>query len=259
MRVIINADDFGFDTPTVAATRTAILDGVITSATIMARMPGTDDALQFARSQPEGCFGAHLVFAAQTVEAPCAEPHAIASLLDERSGAFMSPGRVRVRALTGRISPGHIAAEARAQLAFLADHGLRLSHVDSHFHLHKFEVFRQAIATVLPTFGITRMRAAQNLRVGLRPWRPAWWSGRSDAARIRAHHPTTDWFVMQADGNPATWWPPHHALLTGPGNLEFGCHPGPAGSWRHVELESARHFARWCDEHGVTRIRWRDL
>ena len=257
MQVIINADDFGLDADTVAATESAIREGVVTSATLMANMAGTGRALQIARATPGVSFGVHLTFAAGSTEAPLSPPERTPSLVDEDGRHFASPHRIRLRALAGRLRAEDVATEARAQLAFVADHGVRISHVDSHYHLHKYAAIRSALQPVLRAFGIVRMRSPQNVRAGLQPWRPTWWSGPRAARRLRRAHASTDWFVMLNDGRPSRWWLRYEALLAGDGTLEFGCHPGLAPGWRLDELEAARGFAAWCDARRLRRVDWR--
>jgi predicted glycoside hydrolase/deacetylase ChbG (UPF0249 family) len=258
MRVIVNADDFGHDPDSVSATIAAMQGGALTSATLMAAMPGSAAALRFAARERAFSFGAHLTFAGKGVETALA-PRAGASTLTDADGRFASPNTVRLRALAGRIDGREVREEARAQLAFIADHGVSISHVDSHYHLHKLEPFRSALRDVLPGFGITRVRTAQNVRAGLRPWRPTWWTGARTAARLGAMFTSTDWFVMLNDGWPRQWWTACADLLAGDGTLEFGCHPGEREPWRRLERDAAVAFGQWCDERGIRRIDWRAL
>lgn len=52
-KLIINADDFGFDAHTVEWTIKGFERGALTSATIMAGMPATDLAISFAKAHPQ--------------------------------------------------------------------------------------------------------------------------------------------------------------------------------------------------------------
>ena len=66
LRLILNADDFGYDDDTVEATIECFRASALTSATIMLGMPATPGALEFARENPELDFGVHLVFTGDT-------------------------------------------------------------------------------------------------------------------------------------------------------------------------------------------------
>ena len=258
MRVIVNADDFGQDADCVNTTIAAMRAGAVTSATIMANMPGSHDALRFAREEQAFSFGVHLTFAGEHMETPLSRPAAVSTLLGI-GDCFASPNVVRLRALAGRIRLDEVINETRAQLSFVADHGVAISHVDTHNHLHKMEPFRSALRDVLPEFGIERVRTAQNVPVGLRPWRPTWWNGKRAAARLGSLFTSTDWFVMLNDGWPRDWWLDELDLLAMDGTLEFGCHPGEACAWRRLERDAAVSFAVWCDARGIERIDWRDV
>src|SRR2546430_11718670 len=56
------------------------------------------------------------------------------SLTSPRTGRFHSLAALVSRALTGRLDPGHVAAECAAQLARLREAGVRVTHIDSHRH-----------------------------------------------------------------------------------------------------------------------------
>lgn len=183
MRVIVNADDFGYDADCVTATIALMRAGAVTSATIMANMLGSADALRFARAERAFSFGVHLTFAGNDLESPLRPPESVGTLLGANE-RFATPHTIRFRALTERIRRQEVIEEIRAQWAFVADHGVPISHVDAHFRLHKLEPFRSALHEVLPEFGIERVRTAQNVRAGLHPWRPTWWNGARTAARL---------------------------------------------------------------------------
>jgi len=59
-RMIINADDFGLCEGVNKAVAEAHNNGVLTSATIMANMPGLDEAVEIAKSTPRLGVGVHL-------------------------------------------------------------------------------------------------------------------------------------------------------------------------------------------------------
>jgi predicted glycoside hydrolase/deacetylase ChbG (UPF0249 family) len=258
MRVIVNADDFGYDADTVSATVALMRSGAVTSATIMANMPGSMEAIRFAARERGRGFGVHLTFAGSAGERPIGRASDCRTLLGE-DGGFAAPRVVRLRALAGRIRVQHVVSEALAQLSFIADHGVSLSHVDTHHHLHTFEPFRSAIGQVLPRFGIKCVRSAQNVRALIQPWRPVRWTGRRTAAAIRSAFLTTDWFVMLDRGRPSAWWERCGTIFAAGGSLEFGCHPGAVESWRRLEHESVVGFADWCARRGVHRTDWRSI
>src|SRR5262245_26642107 len=148
MRIITNADDFGFSDDTVEATIGCFESGALTSATIMPRMPATERALEYARTHPEHSFGVHLTYVSDGVEAPVLPPSEIPGLVGE-DGLFKNSNVVRVMALLRRLSVDEIQRETEAQIRRVVDAGVAVSHVDSHGHLHKFGPFRDALRRVL--------------------------------------------------------------------------------------------------------------
>ena len=59
-KVIINADDFGLVQGVNEGIVKAHQEGILTSATLMANMPGFDQAVEIARANPELGVGVHL-------------------------------------------------------------------------------------------------------------------------------------------------------------------------------------------------------
>ncbi|HOI45659.1 MAG TPA: ChbG/HpnK family deacetylase, partial [Candidatus Aminicenantes bacterium] len=59
-RVIVNADDFGLCQGVNRGIVLAHQKGILTSATLMANMPGFDEAVEMARDHPRLGVGVHL-------------------------------------------------------------------------------------------------------------------------------------------------------------------------------------------------------
>jgi len=254
MRLIINADDFGYDADTVAATIARLEDGTLTSATIMARMPETKAAIDYARKRPDISFGVHLTYVCDTVEAPVCPASEVPALV-RPDGRFLTSNTVRMLAVRGQIPVSQIICETQAQLSLIRDHGLVVSHVDSHGHLHKFRPFRAALEEVLPRFGIRRVRAVQNIYLR-RPWTsPTYWLGALWGAGLRRRFATTDYFFMSASAGDANW---SHSLIDRqlPGVVEVGVHPGLREEWRRNESMAAAELAALARARGHELITW---
>jgi len=59
-KVIVNADDFGLTQGVNEGIVKAYQEGILTSATLMANMPGFDQAVELAGTHPELGVGLHL-------------------------------------------------------------------------------------------------------------------------------------------------------------------------------------------------------
>jgi predicted glycoside hydrolase/deacetylase ChbG (UPF0249 family) len=69
------------------------------------------------------------------------------------------------RLLSGRIRAAEIEAETAAQIEFLQSHGLALTHIDTHKHVHMFPAVLRPVLRAARAAGI---RAVRN------PFEPAW-------------------------------------------------------------------------------------
>jgi predicted glycoside hydrolase/deacetylase ChbG (UPF0249 family) len=258
MKVIRHADDFGYDSDTVGSTIDCFRRGLLTSASIMANMPATPQAVEFAKSHPEFSFGAHLVFVDGEHERPLCDPSQIPSLTDA-AGKFLPTNTLRKKALLGNLRVEEIARETTAQLSLLRDYGVDLSHVDSHGHLHKFGPMREALALVLPKFGIRRVRAVQNVFFRPLVWSATYWMGFYWGRAIRRRWKTTEFFYMIPGSETRDWLNRMDALLAAPGTMEVGFHPGTVEPWRLQEVRAAEQFTETCRARLIQWATWKDV
>jgi predicted glycoside hydrolase/deacetylase ChbG (UPF0249 family) len=256
VRIIVNADDFGHSQDTVEATIKALDAGLLTSATIMANMPATPDALAYARTRKDVSFGVHLTFIGDGEESPVARASAVPALVDA-SGRFPRSRVVRRRALSGRLPVDQIEREVAAQLDTVAAAGVEVTHVDSHRHLHKFKPFRRALERVLPRFGIRRVRTVQDVYLHRPLTSLTYWFGPIWQAPLVRTFETTDHFYMPTTAGDRNWQRvvPVLARLDGH-TIEVGLHPGRADAWRRGELASLEGFVTAACAHGHELISW---
>lgn len=256
MRIVTTADDFGFSPDTVASTIELLEAGVVRNASIMAGVPETDAALDYAVAHPEYCYGVHLTFTRDGPERPLADPARIPKLVDDE-GRFLRGRPAQLRA-AGRLFPvDQVAIEMEAQLARVADHGVAIDYVDSHKHLHKYPPVAAALARVLPRFGVRRVRRPQNLYPVARYQSPTFWLGRTMGRGWSQRWETTDYFYMSVGSDDLDFLAATLGLDTG--TLEVGGHPGTVDGWRVNETVALRDFAGAAHDAGHTTITWRDL
>ncbi len=175
----MNADDLGMS-PAVDA---AILDGLdagfLTSTTVLANGPSVEAALAGVRAFPRASVGVHLNL---TEFAPLTR--GVAHLLGP-DGAFGAWSR-------GGLRSGDrdaIAVEWGAQIARVRDAGIRVSHLDSHQHLHQHPALYPVLGELRARFGIPRIRGMGALRPVSTGWLPTRlragaWLQRARAARF---------------------------------------------------------------------------
>jgi predicted glycoside hydrolase/deacetylase ChbG (UPF0249 family) len=259
VRIVVNADDFGASAETVVATIEGLEEGTLTSATIMPTMPAVDDALAYARDHSEKSFGVHLTFVGNGDERCAADPGEIPALVDE-TGRFPAATPVRLRALLRRLPVAQLEREIAAQLSLVRDRGVEISHVDSHRHLHKLAPFQAALRSVLPRFGIERVRTVQDVYLSRPLLGATYWVGPVWRRPLRRSFRTTDHFYMPASTGDLGW---ADGLLQRVGELrgatlEVGVHPGYDG-WRDDERHSASRLRERAGELGHELVSWREV
>lgn len=128
-KVIINADDFGYSAAVNAGIIKAYQDGVLTSTTLMANMSGRDGAIQLAKENQGLGVGGHLVLT-------CGQPLTPAMSLTNEEGQFYHlEDYKKNRPL---MNEEEIFHEWSSQIDYLLENGLKLTHLDSHHHVHTF-------------------------------------------------------------------------------------------------------------------------
>ncbi len=162
-RLIINADDFGLTFGVNRAILELHRDGVLTSATLMAKAGATSDAVRIALATPLLGVGCHLVLVDGE---PVLPPASVPSLIDKKTGRFPRDLTTFLRRLfTGRMRTAEIEAEAEAQIALLQSAGVRLTHIDTHKHTHMFPPVLEPLLRVARKAGISAVR---------NPFEPEW-------------------------------------------------------------------------------------
>ncbi|MDE3127772.1 MAG: ChbG/HpnK family deacetylase [Gemmatimonadota bacterium] len=229
--MIVNADDFGLTPGVTAGILEAHAAGTVTAASMLVRGPGWEDGVQRALATPSLDIGLHFnlllgapLTAARSLRAP--------------GGEFQSLGALGWRALTGRLDEGEVIAECEAQLAALAQAGIRVTHLDSHRHTHAFPVIRRAVARVAAERGLVLRRPVESPR-----WSPADLKSQLHRAAVAAAWAATspgvratrspDHFAgisLQGAAGPRAFAARIAALVHGlpPGTTELMVHPGRA-------------------------------
>jgi len=239
-RLIVNADDLGYDPAVSEGIVLAMRSGVVTSATLMVNLPYSEHGATLARGLPVGL---HLNLSRGAPVSPGFPP----ALL--KDGAF---DETRVGSLPAQA----VAAEAEAQLARAEELlGAPPTHVDVHRHLHVVAAVLEALCQIASARKLPVRALDGRMRTELRQ------------GGVR----TTDHFVGEAV-NEAYWT---EQRFTGTistledGTTELMCHPGyppretrtSYALQRAVELATLTSAAarRAVDEAGVTLGSFADL
>jgi chitin disaccharide deacetylase len=165
-RLIVNADDFGFTAGVNRAIVEAHTHGVVTSATLMANGNAFENAVHLAKTVPRLGIGCHIVL---IDGAPVLDAELLPSLIVPSSGKTRFRDGLKsfaARALTDRMNPDQIEAEASAQIRKLQSAGISVSHIDTHKHTHLFP------AVLRPLLRAARARGVRAIRNPFGPRKP---------------------------------------------------------------------------------------
>ena len=142
---IVNADDFGLDSGVNRGIIEAHCRGIVTSASLMPTGDAFEEAGALAARHPGLAVGVHLTL----VEGlPVLPAEKIPSLVTATGGFPETPMRFLKRWMTGQIRLSEVKQELEAQVAKVADQGIKIAKLDSHMHLHLLPGIFQTVVAV---------------------------------------------------------------------------------------------------------------
>lgn len=266
--LIVNADDYGLTDGISEGILRAHDTGIITSTSVLALGRAFSTAGPMLANSDIG-IGVHL--AAVGEDPPLLAATEIPTLVDTRGRLAPTWCGFVGRAAIGRIDPADVEREFRAQLDAVAALGLRLSHLDTHQHLHLWPSVGRVVVRLAGTYGIGAIRVprsssplngaaidrlAQRLAEeasGAGLAHPGWSAGLDQAGRLhgrRLQHAIADLGRRGCDA-------------------ELGCHPGDdrdtfpyrwGYDWEEeLAAFSADRTRRWVDQAGFSLGSYRDL
>jgi hopanoid biosynthesis associated protein HpnK len=161
-QLIVNADDLGLTPGINRGVLRAFQEGIVTSASLIVAGSAFEHAVALARQNPELDVGLHLTL---VEEQAILGLDALPTLIDKSGRLPRTSGEFLRRAFLGRINWNEVELEIAAQIASFQNTGLRLSHLDSHQHLHMFPPVFQIVRRL-----IRRMDGVW-IRNSAGPWR----------------------------------------------------------------------------------------
>ena len=226
LSVIINADDLG-SSPTVNAKIFDLIDrGRISSATLTSGGNSFEDACQKSRDFGSCSFGVHLYLTDfhPLTNSPVFED---CGLIDFSNGAFN--GRIRSVRPTPRLKNA-IYTEWSAQLKRARDGGLKVSHINSHHHVHTIPWLMGTLAQLARYKQVPAVRRSMDLyyRPEVNPPRSllikkAAWNAFLpflSGVKTARHFTNFSWFLKLLTSREIAGGYDHW------GPIELMCHPG---------------------------------
>jgi len=154
-RLIINADDFGMSGEISDGILLAHRYGILTSTSLMVNMPASEYAVERLSSAPRLSVGVHLNICQGR---PISAARDVPTLVDA-SGNFHSPALMVRKLWRWQVSSRDLELEFLAQINWMKNRGLELTHADSHHHMHIYPAAAAAFARAVGAEGIRRIRA----------------------------------------------------------------------------------------------------
>lgn len=139
--VIFNADDMGFSEAVNYGILKAHKQGLVTSTSLMANMPGFDHAVALLKKNPTLRAGVHL-------NITCGKPVLTTHTTMTNKEGYFEHGKEH------EYSDYEIFEELCAQIEKIINAGIVIDHLDSHHHIHTEERFQKVIEKLLRKYPI---------------------------------------------------------------------------------------------------------
>lgn len=137
-KLIVNADDFGFNPKINQGIIYAFKNGVVTSTSLIVTHEGFEDAINLVKDNPKLCVGIHID-------------------LDK----FFEIDHSRGRIIGNKVSPlptEEIRAEIKRQVEMLISRGIFPDHLSGHHHVHLINDVFPIVVDILKEYNIPAMR-----------------------------------------------------------------------------------------------------
>lgn len=226
MRIIINADDFGINEIVTRKIEEQVIKRNITSTTVMANGNCLQEALRFSKEHPEISYGVHLCLSefSSITKSDILKKYGII----DNNGTFVNKAIFKIRNFDDNLMAA-IRLELSGQIEKLMSMGFKISHADSHHHVHTIPELQKVFVEVLKHYGITKIRLAQDFT----SWRSKrhlilWYKRMRLNKLYKESFKTTDFFMPYSD---------YRKNKSVDGCLELMCHPGHPGEKYKNEMD----------------------
>ena len=155
MLVVINVDDLGLHPAVRRAVDQLAGTGVVTSSTTLANGPDLSESVLLQEKHKGLGLGAHLNLLRGK---PISNPDHIPSLVDDDGLLFGNYTSLLLRYMSGRIKLSEVEKEWSAQVEYLLDHKIHLTHFDSEKQIHAWPGLYNLAGRIAKKYGIRWIR-----------------------------------------------------------------------------------------------------
>ncbi|MBI3974550.1 MAG: polysaccharide deacetylase family protein [Chloroflexi bacterium] len=263
--LIVTCDEFGLCHSHNAATMDTLEHGLATSATLTMPCPWVMEAVEYARSHPQGDFGVHLVLTCESRRMrwrPLSSRAEAPGLYDPEGYMWRTGAQVWEHA-----TEDEVERECRAQIEMALGLGIDVTHLDPHDGIFPGDVER---------FGRLYLRLGErydlplrmNSQAGVEAWGHPELRRRVAAKGILQ---SDDWIGSKRPDESQKDFYVRRLRELQPGVTDFWIHPtlqseefrakgGPAAYVEDHRLFTADpDIARTVEEQGIVRIGWRAI
>jgi hopanoid biosynthesis associated protein HpnK len=161
LKLIVNADDFGLSEKVNEGIVQAHLHGILTSTSLMANGVAFGHAIKLIREFPSLDVGVHLTL---VEEGPIVDM--VPSLINGGRKFYPHATQFVGRYMANKVCLKQVQKELDAQIQKVFDHGVKISHLDSHQHLHLLPGIFRIVEKLAKAYGIKAIRILKE------PFRP---------------------------------------------------------------------------------------
>lgn len=244
--LIVNADDYGLTSGVARGILTAHREGIVTSTSVLAVAPAWVATAGALADCPALGVGAHLTAVGE--DPPLLTAAEVPTLVDRKGHLPRSWRQFLVLAAARRIDPDDLAREFGAQVDAITGAGVRLTHLDTHQHLHLWPLVRTVVLGMAERLGVAVRvtRSAARSPVGLVVRRLSkTLEGEARARGVPFPEVAAGLDEAGALDQAALVAVVARLAVSGSGPAEIGSHPGGAGD---PERGRYRWAYRWEDE-----------
>ena len=159
-KIIINADDFGLKSSVNKAIAESFDNRLINSATLMANMPGFEEAVELIHNRKlDSKIGIHLVL---TDGLSLTQEIKSMNLFFNKK-VILAPLRFKKLFFLNKYEQFVIFNEFSEQIEKVRRNGISITHLDTHHQIHDMWAIMQIMIDLLKTYNIPSMRILNNL------------------------------------------------------------------------------------------------
>lgn len=157
-KLIVNSDDFGYSEGVNHGIMSAHKNGIVTSCTVMANMPGFEHGMELIKANPTLRCGVHMTL---TCYKPLLKDHK--TIVDENGDFFRRPTEEIIK----NIDLEEVYREFKAQIEKVRER-VDITHLDSHHHVHGKEYLKPVIERIANEYNLPMRQSTDIFIDGVR-------------------------------------------------------------------------------------------